>query len=64
LAGYSLFTPGDDASALTHTVRGTNRAYVQFKQPLPAGFERLGNWPVDLFSRIAPPPARTHAEAK
>lgn len=61
LAGYSLFTPGDDASALTHSLRGTNRAYVQFKQSIPAGFERLGPWPVDLFSRLAPPPARTNS---
>ena len=31
------------------------RAYVQFKQPNTAGFERMGHWPADLFSEIAPP---------
>jgi hypothetical protein len=55
LAGYSLFTPGDDAKAVSCTTKGTVRAYVQFKQELPTGFERVGLWPVDLFSQIAPP---------
>lgn len=55
LAGYSVLTPGKDAQALTYTVRGKVLAYVQFKQPLPDGFKRLGSWPVELFDRIAPP---------
>ena len=55
LAGYSLFTPGEDGQAVSYTTRGKVKAYVQFKQTLPAGFERLGQWPVDLFARIAPP---------
>jgi hypothetical protein len=57
LAGYTLFTPGAAGQALTHTLRGRNRAYVQFKQEVPAGFERLGSWPVDLFAALAPPGA-------
>lgn len=56
LAGYSVFTPGAE-SLITYTAKGRNPAYVQFKQALPAGFERIGLWPVDLFSRIAPPTA-------
>jgi len=55
LAGYSVFTPGPDSKALSYTTRGKVQAYVQFKQPVPKGFERLGLWPADLFSRIAPP---------
>jgi hypothetical protein len=55
LAGYSIATPGDDAQALTYTVKGRTRAYVQFKQAVPEGFERLGLWPAELFSAIAPP---------
>lgn len=57
LAGYTLFTPGAAGQALTYSVRGRTRAYVQFKQEVPAGFERLGSWPVDLFAAIAPPGA-------
>ena len=55
LAGYSLFTPGDAAQAVSFTTRGQVRAYVQFKQTLPAGFQRLGPWPADLFYEMAPP---------
>jgi hypothetical protein len=55
LAGYSVFTPGPNAEAVTYTTNGEVRAYVQYKQPLPEGFQRLGLWPAELFSRIAPP---------
>jgi len=55
LAGYSLFTPGDEAKALSYTTTGNVQAYVQFKQTLPEDFNRLGLWPTDLFARIAPP---------
>ena len=54
LAGYSVFTSGAE-SLISYTAKGKNQAYVQFKQSLPAGFERIGLWPVDLFSHIAPP---------
>jgi hypothetical protein len=57
LAGYSLFTPGPDSDALSYTTKGKVQAYVQFKQPVPDGFERLGTWPVELFSHMAPPPS-------
>ena len=55
LAGYSVFTPGADAKDVTYTTKGKVQAYVQFRQALPKGFERLGLWPTDLFSQIAPP---------
>ncbi len=55
LAGYSVFTAGEDGKAVTYTTKGRTQAYVQFKQEMPAGFERLGLWPTDLFAQIAPP---------
>jgi len=55
LAGYSVFTSGEDRKAVTYTTRGKTRAYVQFKQEVPEGFERLGLWPTNLFAQIAPP---------
>jgi hypothetical protein len=62
LAGYSVFTAGEDRKAVSYTTKGKTRAYVQFKQDVPEGFERLGLWPADLFARIAPPrsPAPSH----
>jgi hypothetical protein len=57
LAGYSVFTPGKDAEVVSFTTMGKVQAYVQFRQTLPDGFERLGLWPVELFDRIAPPKA-------
>jgi hypothetical protein len=55
LAGYSVFTAGPAAEVVSYTVKAPVRAYVQFKQSLPDGFERLGFWPAELFSQIAPP---------
>lgn len=55
LAGYSIFTPGEDSNCVSHTTKGKVQAYVQFEQPMPEGFERLGLWPAELFDRIAPP---------
>jgi hypothetical protein len=62
LAGYSVFTPGNDSKAISYTTKGTVQAYLQFKQPLPDGFQRLGLWPAELFAQIAPP--RSPAELK
>ena len=62
LAGYSVFTPGEEAKAATCSTKGKVQAYLQFKQPLPDGFQRLGLWPSDLFSQMAPP--RTPEELK
>lgn len=57
LAGYSVFTPGEAGKAASYTVKGKVQAYLQFKQPAPDGFERLGLWPMELFRQIAPPPS-------
>jgi hypothetical protein len=62
LAGYSVFTPGPAANAISYTTKGNVRAYVQFKQALPKGFQRIGLWPTDLFARMAPP--RSPADLK
>jgi len=62
LAGYSVFTPGPAAEAVSWTTKGKVQAYVQFKQPVPEGFERWGLWPTELFAQIAPP--RSPAELK
>ncbi len=55
LAGYSVFTPGNDAKAVTYTIKGKVQAYVQFSQPVPEGFERINLWPTELFDFIAIP---------
>jgi hypothetical protein len=58
LAGYSVLTPGAEARDITCTTKGRVQAYVQFRQSVPEGFERLGLWPAELFGRIAPPAAQ------
>ena len=55
LAGYSVFTNGEDGKAVTYTTKGKVQAYVQFKQPFPEGFERINLWPVQLFDEMAIP---------
>lgn len=55
LAGYRLFTEGEAGAFMSVTTEGKVEAYVQFKQEVPEGFIRQGGWPVELFSRIAPP---------
>lgn len=55
LAGYSLLTPGDESEVASYTTKGRVQAYVQFKQDVPEGFERIGLWPTELFAQIAPP---------
>ena len=55
LAGYSLFTNGDDGKAVSYTTKGKVQAYVQFKQTVPEGFERINLWPVQLYDALAIP---------
>ncbi|MGA2259104.1 MAG: hypothetical protein ABSG53_30910 [Thermoguttaceae bacterium] len=62
LAGYSVLTPGKESSVASYTTKGKVQAYVQFKQTVPPGFQRLGLWPTELFSQMAPP--RTPDELK
>ena len=50
LMGYTLGSSG------TYTTKGKVQVYVQCQQDLPAGFDRLGLWPVAAFDSMAPPP--------
>jgi len=63
LMGFKLFgntrpgadkTAGAGASEITYTTQGKVQAYVQFQQPTPKGFERLGLWPVEAFRALDP----------
>ncbi len=58
MMGFKVF--GTRAGDVSYTVQGKVQAYVQFQQPVPEEFERLRQWPIDLFERIAPP--KTPAE--
>jgi hypothetical protein len=71
LMGYKVFGSGGtqfgagtrpDGGAISYTTKGKNRAYVQYRQPVPEGFERLRFWPVEAFQSIAPPPPPTQAK--
>ncbi len=58
LMGYKVFgvkVNKDTVNDLTYTTKGNCRAYVQFQQEVPPGFQRLTNWPVDVFDFLAPP---------
>lgn len=55
LAGYSVFTNGEDGKAVSYTTKGKVQAYVQFSQKMPTGFERINLWPVHLFDFMAIP---------
>lgn len=55
LAGYSLFTNGKDGEATSYTTKGSVKAYVQFNQSVPEGFERINSWPAELFDKMAIP---------
>jgi hypothetical protein len=56
LMGCRLFGTGSARpERISYTTKGAVRAYVQFRQPVPAGFQRLGLLPVDVLSRLAVP---------
>ena len=59
LAGYSVFTNGEDGKALSYTTKGKVQAYVQFKQTVPSGFERINLWPFQLYEAMAIPKPET-----
>ncbi len=52
--GYRVLGARKD-DLFSYSTIGTNRAYVQYRQPVPEGFERLRFWPVDVFSDLLPP---------
>jgi len=55
LAGYSVFTTGEEGKAVSYTTKGEVQAYVQFSQSVPDGFERINLWPTELFDCITIP---------
>ena len=55
LMGYKVFGTEGKEGEISYSTKGKVRAYVQFQQPVPEGFERLGLWPVEAFSRIRLP---------
>ena len=58
LMGYTLFGVKVEKETLPdfkHTTKGNCMAYVQFQQPVPEGFQRLGHWPAEHYADLAPP---------
>jgi hypothetical protein len=53
LVGYKVLGARNNET-FSYTTRGTNRAYVQYRQSVPAGFERLRFWPVEVFNELMP----------
>ena len=52
--GYRVLGARKD-DLFSYSTKGTNRAYVQYRQPVPKGFERLRFWPVEVFNDLMPP---------
>ena len=72
LMGYKVFgtcsaavnkVEGKGNGEIRYSTAGRNTAYVQYQQPVPRGFERLGRWPVALFDRLALPASGDSANA-
>jgi len=53
LIGYKIF--GAATGKIRYITRGKNRAYVQYRQPVPPGFERLRFWPAETINAMRPP---------
>ena len=53
LMGYKVFG-SRSGDIFSYSLKGTNKAYVQYRQPVPEGFERLRFWPVDVFNELLP----------
>lgn len=51
--GYRVFGSRHQ-DPFSYTLRGVNRAYVQYRQPVPEGFQRLRFWPVEVFNDLTP----------
>jgi len=54
LMGCKIFSD-EKPTPFQYTLKGRNRAYPQFNNPIPEGFELFEGWPVELFERTAPP---------
>ncbi|HUT45457.1 MAG TPA: hypothetical protein VMX36_04195 [Sedimentisphaerales bacterium] len=53
LMGYKVFG-SRNGDMFSYSLKGSNRAYVQYRQPVPEGFERLRFWPLDVFNELLP----------
>jgi len=53
VAGYKVFGARND-DMFSYHLAGTNRAYVQYRQNVPDGFERLRFWPIETFNELTP----------
>jgi hypothetical protein len=51
--GYYVF--GTQKGEPSYSITGKVQAYVQFQQPTPKGFERLGLWPAEALQWLIPP---------
>lgn len=58
LMGYKVFGisagNGTRKDPVSYATKGHNRAYVQYQQDVPPGFERLSRWPVETFDALSP----------
>ena len=61
--GYKALGARND-DMFSYSTKGTNRAYVQYRQPVPKGFERLRFWPVEAFNDLLPPRFQASATAR
>ncbi|MBN2327938.1 MAG: alpha-L-fucosidase [Candidatus Omnitrophica bacterium] len=58
LMGYKVFgvkVDKDSVDKIQYSAQGAVQAYVQFTQSVPEGFQRLGQWPVNVFQSLLPP---------
>jgi len=58
LLGYKVFgvkVQQGTENEIQYATSGSCLAYVQFQQVTPAGFHRLGHWPVEVFGHLLPP---------
>ena len=57
LVGYKVFgvmVEKETARDIQYSTTGDCWAYLQFKQEVPDGFRRRGDWPVELFQNLMP----------
>lgn len=62
LMGYKVFgtkVQQGTENEIQYGARGSCLAYVQFQQEVPAGFHRLGHWPIEVFQQLMPPQPAT-----
>ena len=56
MCGYSIRTPGPLGKYMSYSAKGRVRAYLQYKQAVPEGIERIGLWPnEELFDYLGIP---------